>query len=77
MPWIPQYLGLGMVQLRLKGLQQEVAQYPQYFYHLTMQRYRSARQFSPGAGYVVPEVNHGIMTTYLPRANIGNKSGVR
>jgi hypothetical protein len=23
MPWIPQYLGLGMVQLRLRGLQQE------------------------------------------------------
>jgi hypothetical protein len=23
MPWIPQYLGLAMVQLRLRGLQQE------------------------------------------------------
>jgi hypothetical protein len=40
----------------LKGLQQEVPQYPQYFYRLTMQRFRNARQFSPGASYVVPEV---------------------
>jgi hypothetical protein len=31
-----------MVQLRLKRLQQEVAQYPQYFYHLTMQRPRNS-----------------------------------
>jgi len=76
MPWIPQYLGLGMVQLRLKGLQQDVAQYPQYFYRLTMQRFRNARQFSRGAGYVVPEVNHGIIATYLPRVNIGNRSGI-
>ncbi|MFT6318810.1 MAG: hypothetical protein ACJAWG_003469 [Candidatus Azotimanducaceae bacterium] len=65
-----------MVQLRLKRLQQEVAQYPQYFCRLTMQRFLNARQFSPGVGYVVSEVDHGIVTTYLPRANIRNRSGV-